>query len=81
MNIKKGNVTCLLNSGTEINIILYYIVLKLGLMMQPNIIIIIPAMKKGLKIVLSPRPYGIKNVGMQVIKTFSTSLWSRNLLH
>ena len=43
-NIEKENVMCLLNSETEINIILYYIALKLELAVQSNIIV---AMKEA----------------------------------
>ena len=39
-NIEKENMTCLLNSEAEINIILYHIALKLGLAVQSNIIVI-----------------------------------------
>ena len=40
VNIEKENMTCLLNSKAEINIILYHIVLKLELAVQLNIIVI-----------------------------------------
>ena len=36
-NIGKGNVTCLLDSGAEINVMLYHIALKLGLAVRSNV--------------------------------------------
>ena len=39
VNIGKENVICLLNSGAEINVMLYHIVLKLELIMWLNVIV------------------------------------------